>query len=103
MRTMFAVVILYNHKIMSNTEGVYKQTRSCRGETHSEKHKVFLIVFTDTVVHPWTVMIHLPDAAFTHTKDNKHTHTVLEASHANLYGNCTMCVCVTCSDELDQV
>lgn len=37
--------------------------------THCEEHKVFLVVFSDTVVHPGTVMIHLFDAAFTHTVD----------------------------------
>lgn len=35
--------------------------------THCEEHKVFLVVLSDTVVHPGTVVVHLFDAAFTHT------------------------------------
>lgn len=34
---------------------------------HREEHKVLLVIFSDTVVHPGTVMIHLFDAAFAHT------------------------------------
>lgn len=41
-------------------------------KTHSEEHKVLLVVLPDTVVDPGTVVVHLFDAAFTHTMD---THT----------------------------
>lgn len=36
-------------------------------KTHREEHKVFLVVLSDTVVHPGTMVVHLFDAAFTHT------------------------------------
>lgn len=35
--------------------------------SHREEHKVFLVVLSDTVVHPGTVVVHLFDAALTHT------------------------------------
>lgn len=40
--------------------------------THREEHEVFLVALSDTVVHPGTVVVHLFDAAFTHTAG---THT----------------------------
>ena len=40
-------------------------------KTHCEEHKVLLVVFSDTVVHPGTVVVHLFDAAFTHTVDTQ--------------------------------
>lgn len=40
-------------------------------KTHCEEDKVFLVVFSDTVIHPGAVMVHLLDAAFTHTVETK--------------------------------
>lgn len=40
-------------------------------KTHCEEDKVFLVVFSDTVIHPGAVMVHLFDAAFTHTVETK--------------------------------
>lgn len=40
-------------------------------KTHSEEHKVLLVVFSDAVVHPGTVVVHLSDAAFTNTENTK--------------------------------
>lgn len=34
--------------------------------THSEKHKVLLIVLPDTVIDPRAVVVHLADAALAH-------------------------------------
>lgn len=39
--------------------------------TYCEKHKVLLVVLPDTVVDPWTVVVHLPYASFTHTVNSK--------------------------------
>lgn len=35
--------------------------------TYCEKHKVLLVVLPNTVVDPWTVVVHLPYTSFTHT------------------------------------
>lgn len=40
-------------------------------KTHREENKVFLVVLSDAVVHPGTVVVHLFDAAFTHTVDTQ--------------------------------
>lgn len=43
--------------------------------SHRKKHKVLLVVFTHAVVHPRTVVVHLPDTALTHTaREETHTH-----------------------------
>ncbi len=36
-------------------------------KTHREEHKIFLVVLSDTVVDPRTMVVHLFDATFTHT------------------------------------
>lgn len=44
--------------------------------TYGEENKILLVVFTHTVVHPGTVVVHLPDTALTHTaREETHTHT----------------------------
>lgn len=48
--------------------------------SHREKHKVFLVVLSDTVVHPGTVVVHLFDAAFTHTGHTQNRDKVSEVA-----------------------
>lgn len=35
--------------------------------TNSKKNKIFLIRFTNTIINPWTVMIHTPNTPTTYT------------------------------------
>lgn len=54
----------------------FRRSHSVKMNTYREEHKVLLVVFSDTVVHPGTVMIHLFDAAFAHTAGGRaHIHT----------------------------
>lgn len=39
--------------------------------SHREEHKIFLVVLSNAVVHPGTVVVHLFDAAFAHTADTR--------------------------------
>ena len=39
--------------------------------THSEEHKKSLILFSDTVVHPWAVMVHFPNTSFANAEKEK--------------------------------
>lgn len=49
-------------------------------QTHSEEHKVFLVVLPDTVVHPRTVVVHLFDAPLTNT-GKTNSDTIINASY----------------------
>jgi len=37
-------------------------------KTYCEKHKILLVIFPDTIVHPRAMMIHLPYTALANTK-----------------------------------
>lgn len=35
-------------------------------KTHCKQYKVFLIVFTDAIIHPWAMMVHFSNAPLTY-------------------------------------
>jgi len=45
--------------------------------SHSKKYEIFLIVFTNAIVNPWTMVIHFPNTATT----NATTFTVMCTAH----------------------
>ena len=45
--------------------------------THSKEDKVFLVAFSDAIVHPRTMMIHLPNAPSTNAETIKELFLVI--------------------------
>lgn len=64
-------ILLLLSQLMHSIDSLshFQNLRTLKIKTHREEHKVLLVVFSDTVVDPGTVMIHLFDAAFAHTAD----------------------------------
>jgi len=52
------------------------KTGGKKRNTDSEENEEFLIALTDAVIDPWTVMVHLPYTALTHTAPMKHNTTL---------------------------
>ena len=49
--------------------------------THSEKDEILLVVFSDAVVDPGTVVVHFADASPANTEAHKHTFERLNNEH----------------------
>lgn len=72
---------------------------------HCEKHKVLLVVFANTVVHPRTVVVHLPDAAFAYTGNPTERSSLVHRTrmnnitrHSTLKVTPLQSICITCPE-----